>query len=292
MKFINPSFEILEPQSYDLLGMYKQIELCGRTCYKSEDKITEDSAESFVQRMVNAGHHAMLEHGTIYLMITNIIIPEDENNQKHYVDWDLYKELRSKYTLNKYSHCKEYYTETLYVTTNYRVIVENGWQDDLKYMCKPTALHTKRIAVKFVCNRQVSHEFVRHRESFSFAQESTRFNNYSKDKHGGELTYIIPCWFNNPETSEWSKEIFRNKLSIAESGYFALLAEGWKPQQAALVLPNDLKTELIMTGSVNNESWLHFFDLRAIGTTGTPHPQAKELALPLLEEFIKRGYIE
>lgn len=288
MKMIEPSFEILEPQSYDLLGMYKQIELCGRTCYKSEEKITDNSAEPFVKRMIESNHLSMLEHGTIYLKASSVI----NSLESDYVIWDAYKGLRSRYSSNKYSHCIEHCAESLYITTNYRVIVENGWEDDLKYVCEPTEYHVKRISVKFVCNRQVSHEFVRHRETFSFAQESTRFNNYSQEKHGGELTFIRPCWLDGDEASMWSEEILMNKLRIAESGYFALLAEGWKPQQAATLLPNALKTELVMTGSVTCDGWIHFFDLRALGTTGAPHPQAKELAYPLMQEFKKRGYIK
>ena len=134
-------------------------------------------------------------------------------------------------------------------------------------------------------------EFVRHR-IFSFAQESTRFCSYAKGKFGGELTFIEPCWFDSPETNEWAKAILLNRLRQAETGYLTLIEEGWKPQQAATLLPNALKTELIMTGFVDAAGWLHFFDLRALGTTGAPHPQAKELALPLMEEFKKRGYIK
>lgn len=287
MRMIDQSFEILEPQSHDLNGMYKQIELAGRTCYKSEDKITDDSAEPFVKRMINSGHGAMLEHGTVYLYVNNWM---DEHNGKN-ANWDEYIEIRKKYSANKYSHCVEKDSASLYITTNYRVIVENRWDNDLKYMCEPTEHHVKRISVKFVCNRQISHEFVRHR-AFSFGQESTRFCNYSKGKHGGELTFIKPCWYDSPETNAWSREILMNRLSIAEKGYLALIAEGWKPQQAATVLPNALKTELVMTGFVDNDGWINFFSLRAVGTTGTPHPQASELAVPLMEEFRKRGYIK
>ena len=290
MKMVKPSFEIIEPQSYDFLGMYKHIELCGRTCYKSEDKITDTSAEPFVKRMIDSRHLAMLEHATIYLKITNILFPEKDGESSYYADWDSFVFICDKYSSNKYSHCIDK-DGTLYITTNYRVIIENGWEEDLKYMCEPTENHIKRISVKFVCNRQVTHEFVRHR-IFSFAQSSTRYCNYAKGKFGGELTFIEPCWFDSPETSEWSKEILLNRLRQAETGYLALIEEGWKPQQAATLLPNALKAELIMTGFVDADGWLHFFDLRALGTTGAPHPQAKELALPLMEEFRKRGYIE
>lgn len=294
MKLIKPSFEIWEQPS-GLEGVYKQIERAGRICYKSEDKITEDSAKSFVDRMTKSGHGAMLEHGTVYLKVFNVI----ENS-----------ELIDKYKSNKYSVVKEgtevynCHGDILYgsckcITTNYRVLVENGWLDDLKYICKPTESHEKRITVHFVCDRGVSHEFVRHRV-MSFAQESTRYCNYSKDKFGNELTFIQPCWLDDERLKLYGpyhtvirdkslESIFIASLNNAEKDYIDLIDLGWKPQEARAVLPNSLKTELVMTGFVSD--WNHFFDLRARGTTGAPHPQAKELAEPLMKEFIARKYI-
>lgn len=148
MKLIKPSFEIIEQQS-GLDGMFKQIELAGRTCYKSEDKITEDSAKEFVDRLIKSGHGAMLEHGTVYLEI--------HLQHRDYI----------KYTTNPYSKVNKVTVDRVngraYVTTNYRVLVENNWLDDLKYICEPTEYHEKRITVKFTCDRGVSHEFVRHK---------------------------------------------------------------------------------------------------------------------------------
>lgn len=294
MKLIKPSFEIWEQPS-GLEGVYKQIERAGRICYKSEDKITEDSAKSFVDRMIKSGHGAMLEHGTVYLKVFNVI----ENS-----------ELIDKYKSNEYSVVKEgtevynCHGDILYgsckcITTNYRVLVENGWLDDLKYICKPTEFHEKRITVHFVCDRGVSHEFVRHRV-MSFAQESTRYCNYSKDKFGNELTFIQPCWLDDERLKLYGpyhtvirdkslESIFIASLNNAEKDYIDLIDLGWKPQEARAVLPNSLKTELVVTGFVSD--WNHFFDLRARGTTGAPHPQAKELAEPLMKEFIARKYI-
>ena len=199
-----------------------------------------------------------------------------------------------------------------YVTLNYRHIIENDWLDDLKYLCEPTEYHEKRICVKFVCDRGILAEFTRHR-TFSFSAESTRYCNYSKDKFGNEVTFIIPCWMDISEGSielgNYDKTSARYKDGIvrqidtippytgvdfirnlceSESDYLLMLNRGWTPQQARAVLPNALKTELVMTGFVSD--WKHFFDLRAIGTTGQPHPQAKELALPLLNEFITNKY--
>lgn len=294
MKLIKPSFEIWN-QPAGLEGAYKQIERVGRVCYKSEDKITEDSAKPFVDRMIKSGHGAMLEHGTVYLKVFNVI----ENS-----------ELIDKYKSNKYSVVKEgtevynCHGDILYgsckcITTNYRVLVENGWLDDLKYICKPTEFHEKRITVHFVCDRGVSHEFVRHRV-MSFAQESTRYCNYSKDKFGNELTFIQPCWLDDERLKLYGpyhtvirdkslESIFIASLNNAEKDYIDLIDLGWKPQEARAVLPNSLKTELVVTGFVSD--WNHFFDLRARGTTGAPHPQAKELAEPLMKEFIARKYI-
>lgn len=293
MKLIKPSFEILE-QKPGLDGLLQHIERCGRTCYKSEDKITEESAPKFVDMLVKRGHTAMVEHGTVYL--------------KYSITLEGSMNMANKYHFNKYSTVtigneplcggepQEY--KDAYITTNYRVLLQNDWLDDLKYQCEPTEHHVKRITVKFTCDRGVSHEFVRHRV-FSFAQESTRYCNYSKDKFGKECTFIIPCWLDLPEGSVSYPEIpifrerhgnvvgiFLNNLYWAEANYFDLLEQGWIAQQARAVLPNSLKTELIMTGTI--EQWEGFFKLRCAKDA---HPQARELAVPLYEEFVKRGYI-
>lgn len=297
MKLCKPLFEIWE-QSAGLEGVYKQIERVGRVCYKSEDKITEDSAKPFVDRMIKSGHGAMLEHGTVYLKFSWNGGTCELCNQA------LPCKLLDKYCINKYS-IVNYNGNDIYITTNFRVLVENGWLDDLKYICEPTEYHERRVTVHFVCDRGVSHEFVRHRV-MSFAQESTRYCNYSKDKFGNELTFIKPCWFDSSlidDTGHWDantfyrmptqsveESAFLGTLLSAEKSYFNLLKCGWKPQEARAVLPNSLKTELVVTGFVSD--WNHFFDLRARGTTGAPHPQAKELAEPLMKEFIARKYID
>lgn len=307
MRLIEPSFEIWE-QPAGLEGIYKQVEHVGRVCYKSEDKITEDSAKPFVERMIKSGHGAMLEHGTVYLII---------DCSGRLLD------VANKYVNNKYSEWTLHPDGVHYcITTNYRVLLQNGWLDDLQYLCEPTEFHERRITVHFVCDRGVSHEFVRHRV-FSFAQESTRYCNYSKDKFGKECTFIIPSWLDIPEgeayfhdginfrvganegdifgesvnprawarNNDWKEvDSFLHALEIAENQYFDLLNLGWIAQQARAVLPNSLKTELIMTGFASD--WKHFFDLRAIGTTGAPHPQAQELAHPLYEAFMQRGLVK
>lgn len=189
-----------------------------------------------------------------------------------------------------------------YVTLNYRHIVENNWLDDLQYLCAPTEYHEKRYSVKFIADAGVMREFFRHRV-FSMAQESTRYCNYSSNKFNNEITFIIPPWCNIPENLD-TKELLKLEEMIAmnsfenrffyncvcaESSYNELISLGYKPQQARVVLPLSVKAEGIMTGFASD--WRHFFDLRAIGTTGAPHPQAKELAEPLMNEFINRKYI-
>lgn len=273
MKLIKPSFQILE-QKPELEGVLLHVELCGRTAYKSEDKITADSAPKFVEMLIKRGHGAVLEHGTIYLSIPVDIMGVAP------------KYFHNKYSITRYSFNKA----TTLITTNYRVLVENDWLEDLQYQCEPAALHEKRISVKFVCDRGVSHEFVRHRV-FSFVQESTRYCNYSNEKFGGDLTFIEPIWLKDiPEiwhefgdhqmerTDAAAK--YMEYIDIAEEGYLTLLKMGWSPQQARSVLPNSLKTELIMTGTI--EQWRGFFKLRCALDA---HPQAREVALPLEQEF-------
>ena len=290
MRLIKPSFEIWE-QPAGLEGIYKQIEHVGRVCYKSEDKITEDSAKPFVDRMTKSQHYAMLERGTLYFKIP-VNIDEAGNFLDEVSTWTKCRLVESPEG-NWWA-----------ITTNLRVMMEHfatEYMEDLieKYLCEPTEHHARRITVHFVCDRGISHEYVRHRV-FSFAQESTRYCNYSKDKFGNEITFIKPCFLDDSKLALYGpyhtvirdkspESIFIASLNNAERDYLDLIESGWKPQEARAVLPNALKTELIVTGFVSD--WNHFFDLRARGITGAPHPQAKELAEPLMEEFIARKYI-
>ena len=278
MKLINSSVIVKEQES-GIDGVYKQIEWAGRHCYKSLDKITENSAKEFVDRMIKLGHGAMLEHGTVYLTIT-ATSPEVR-----------------KYEINPYSRVKKISVDGIngraYITTNYRVLVENKWLDDLKYQCDPTPSHEKRITVKFICDRGVSHEFVRHRV-FSFAQESQRYCNYNKDKFNNELTFIKPTWLDIPTgdytywDGDWCDldnmkiqlpsdngiaDNFLWCLNNAGMQYRLLINKGLKPQEARAILPNATKTELVMTGFESD--WEHFFELRC---SGAAHPDAKKLA--------------
>jgi thymidylate synthase (FAD) len=306
MILIKPSFEIIE-QEPEFEGVLKQIEKVGRTCYKSEDKIKEGSAKKFVDMLTTNCHGAMLEHGTVYfkVLLNNELVLEDaygENNSAS---------AYNRYINNKYSkvNCRDglenvFITDTVepgyaYITTNYRVLVENGWLDDLKYQCEPTEYHAKRVTVKFVTDQGVLREFTRHRV-FSFAVESTRYCNYGKDKFGNEVSFIIPTWCNGIEEGEdYDFNGINNRMTLmptelsflrslreSENTYMRLLDMGWKPEQARNVLPLATKCEMIMTGFI--EDWEHFFELRC---DTAAHPQARELAIPLMNEFIRRELI-
>lgn len=216
-----------------------------------------------------------------------------------------------------------------YVTMNYRHIIENNWLDDLKYLCEPTEYHEKRVTVKFTCDRVTGESFLRHRaidedhptiegeitremekDINSFARESTRYCNYSKEKFNGEFTIITPPEFYDTHFEYLAPDdnsIFKKMCNIIANGndddfplfdtwYFANLATqwaynrlvslGWKAQQARRVIPLDIKSPLVMTAFISD--WKHFFDLRCAENA---HPQAQELAIPLKEEFIKRNYL-
>lgn len=198
MKAIKAGYEILTPIRGDELQL---IEKAGRTCYKSEDKITEESAKAFVAGLIKRQHEAMLEHSF--------------------------------------------------------------------------------LSIRFICDRGVSHELVRHRLA-SFAQESTRYCNYSNEKFGNELTFIKPFYFDEL-TDRRRIEHWEMTMKIAESEYMVLINDGARPQEARAVLPNSIKTEVVM--STNYREWRHFFKLRAARATGPAHPQMEEITRPLLAEL-------
>ena len=273
--------------------VYKQIERAGRVCYKSEQNTTETSARPFVERMIASEHFAMLEHGTVYLHSTD-------------------SALTDRYDRNRFSHVNRKGAKA-FITTNMRVLAENKWLDDLKFISSYTPDFERRITVHFTTQVGVTREYNRHRAN-SMAEQSTRYCNYSKDKFGGEISINMPTWIADEEDVNKVDEASRNTLVTlcqqlisntdkdwtaidnwlfanlaAEAAYMNMIAMGHKPQEARVVLPLDINTELVHTGLVKD--WKHFFDLRALGTTGAPHPDAKVLALPLMEEFKKLGYI-
>lgn len=202
MKVVNAGYQILSEISEGGIKELQHIERIGRVCYKSEGLITEDgeSAKKFIQKLINNGHEAMLEHSS--------------------------------------------------------------------------------LSVLFTVDRGVTHELVRHR-IMSFAQESTRYCNYSGDKFGNEITVIKPCWLEDEMAADYHS--WEGAMRLAESKYFDLLSKGWKPQQARSVLPTGTKADITLTG--NYREWRHFFNLRACDASGPAHPQMKEVTLPLLREI-------
>ena len=294
MRLIESSVRII-PQDPGLEGIYKQCELAGRTAYKSEDRITEGSAKKFVEALMKLNHGAVLEHGTVYLKVSHTSPVADE--------WYMEKmRVVTFYAKNKYSKYKriteDHFHIDNYITTNLRVLLENNRLDDLQYLCEPTEHHEKRITVKFICSRSIAQEITRHRV-FSFLMESQRYVAYNKDKFGGEITYIIPDWV-KLRMNDLSKTDFEKCTDISvtrwlktlqnlEIDYMNLISDGLKAEEARSVLPNDCKTELIMTGFTSD--WEHFFDLRALDKTGKAHPDIKALACPLRAEFILNNYV-
>lgn len=318
MRLIRPSYEIIE-QGPGLQGIYDIIERCGKTSYKSEPKGGE-VAKRFVEARTKEKHGAVLEFGTVYLTINDPLMSDGIGVSQTVCFYEDNPYSKAKYIGNNY-----------YITTNYRVLVENNRLDDLKYLCEPTEYHEKRYCVKFITDIGVGREFLRHR-TMSMVQESTRYVNYSKEKFGNECTFVIPPWIGKHELAEgehidwWDGDwvdidkmkivkvtgdydsndrvdTWLNGLKSCEDTYMMLLNDWshidgvreedkkpWLAQQARGVLPLATKTEFVLCGY--KDAWVHFFRLRSdIAATGKPHPQAQELANPLRDEFVSRGYL-
>lgn len=331
MKLVNPSYEILE-QGSGLGGIYEAIERAGRTCYKST-RPEGQTAKDFVDRMIASQHHAMLEHGTVYLKV-----PVYNANCIDFPHGELDCITHSPYSKISYEPAqeleglmdwtgREISTECMYITTNYRVLVENDALCLLEYLCEPTEFHEKRVTVKFTSNIHFYKDLTRHRK-MSFSIESTNYCNYSKGKFGNELTFIIPAWLNaeegyydidhdvvdsNGNSCEypypkdaravcfWYKSNSNDKpihldyieerdkflciLAMDEESYMSLIKLGWKARQAAEVLPQATKADIIVTGFISD--WEHIFNLRTsiIAETGKPHPELSRLMDPLYNEF-------
>lgn len=290
MKILEPSIEII-PQEIGMVGALKHIEKVGRTCYKSEDKITEDSHIRFVDMLIEHEHYAMLEHATIYLTI-----PLEKEG------------LIDIYDKNPYSRVvKHKGDEYAYITTNSRVIIENDWQCDMEYMAGFPTKHARRLTIKFSTQIAISREFNRHRVN-SMAEQSTRYCNYSKDKFGEEISISLPSWIKSEgcivkdiedycedivswEIDNWDTIdywLFANRT--CEWCYMNLIERGWTPQQARTVLPLDTHTELIHTAFIDD--WKHFVDLRYHGTTGKPHPDAYILGKMVYAKLKDLGYLK
>lgn len=313
MKIIKPSFkEIISnnPQ--------KHIESIARTCYKSEDKITEDSNKQMCKNLYKNKHWAMLEH-FIFIYKINKTINFKSNfvevlSAEKYIDVTeqiIIDERRTILSFNarslldlliKYKDHKQilndlimliekivydYDCDEIFGNRFKKVDHDNFIKiDDVTILTPIEQFIHGWHSIKFICDRGISHEIVRHRDA-SFAQESTRYCNYSKDKYGKEITVIKPFYFNdgpNASTNEIAAYgVWEIAMRESEKAYFEMLDLGYSAQEARSVLPNSLKTELIMTA--RNYEWKHFFELRC---DEAAHPQMRELAIPLLINFTNK----
>lgn len=287
MKLIKQSFEFINQTDFSLVGIKKHIERCARVSYKSENKITDTSYEKFVNMLESRGHDRPLEFGTVYLSRTS----QKEDNME-WLDKYAYNPW-SKFSFgNGSTRINGELRNTIYVTTNYRVIKEHHWEDDLQYLCEPTEYHHKRYTIHMILDRGVMDEFRTH-VGLSHLAESTRYVNYSKKKFGSELTFIKPCWLDDEKLKLYGpyhtvirdkspESIFIANLNNVERDYLDLIKLGWTPQQARSVLPLSIKSELISCGF--KDSWENFFYRR---DAPDAHPMAQEIAKPMHQKFIE-----
>jgi len=291
MKIIKPSVEFYGAVPTDYAGALRFIEMAGRTCYKSEDKITETSAEAFVRKLIKAGHLAMVEHsnmvvrcptggwrGGIPIGLSKYLTFAEENGY-----WYVGGNLTAWWNHTKESGCTDEcspfvltFGDLFDVPDDLRI--GSDWQlcphDEI-----PKELH--RYSAKFICDRGVSHELVRHRPC-SFAQESTRYVNYA----GKDMEFIEPEDFEG-----WPDDTYRQFMLACEDAetayHYMVKPEGpLLPQQARAVLPNALKTEIVVTADV--AEWQHLFNLRCAPSA---HPDFRRLAVPLRDKFQEAGLI-
>lgn len=307
---IKPFAEIMDVDiGVDVL---RKIEVVGRTCYKSTDLITDDSAPKFVSGLIKRGHEAMLEHASFCFILPHpewnglqTIIKNLEqhswksflrftNADRHLVSGNVRAWRDFMKVCYDQNGCLPLYLQK-FIESNPVLFPE--FQKDIRYFgrkdvrmipVKTDDLKNETeflthcdVTVRFVVDRGITHEIVRHRPA-SFAQESTRYCNYSKDKFGGQVTFIIPESFQygSPAWKVWKESVERS-----EADYFTLINLGVTPEWARTVLHHSVKTELIMTASCGE--WKHFFALRACNVTGKAHPQMLEVSRPLLDDFKK-----
>jgi len=272
MKLIKQSFEFINQTDFSLVGIKKQIERCARVSYKSEDRITEDSYEKFVNMLINRGHDRPLEFGTVHLRMD---YGELLDLQDTLTGIGIYNDYWLKWNEEIIDS-----DDNIFVTTNYRyfleIIKQHPWIEELLDE-SDSEYYPKRYTVHMVLSRGIMDEFRTH-VGLSHLAESTRYCSYNKDKFGNEVTFIEPCW-------EIRGTNYIDYLQEAEKGYFHLLDMGWKPQQARSVLPLGVKSELISCGF--EDAWSNFFYRR---DAKDAHPMAQEIARPMHKEFIKLGY--
>ena len=286
MKLIRQSFEILEQKDFSLIGIKKFIERCGRVCYKSEDRITDDSYEKFVNMLVKRDHARPLEFGTVHLKISSGML--FDKFLQDLVDYKLYNPAWIKYKeLPEYTYITTNYRHYLQIIKKCPYIAEYFTEQDNCY-------YPSRYTVHMVLSRGIMDEFRTH-VSLSHLAESTRYCNYSKDKFDNQVTFVIPNWCNSlKEGSEQNyppfeinedEIIFMDALQNAQNSYLSLLKLGWTPQQARDVLPLSVKSELISCGF--KDAWENFFYRRCANDA---HPMAREIAIPLQKRFKELDY--
>ena len=282
MKLINQSFEILEQKDFTITGIKKFIERCGRVCYKSEDRITDDSYEKFVNMLEKRDHARPLEFGTVHLQM--------------YIS-DFHK-LRDTLCINNMWNdqwIKYHYVGNLtYVTTNYRyylAIIKVFPSAEKDFAPQDDELYPKRYTVHFITSRGIMDEFRTH-VGLSHLAESSRYCSYDKNRFGNELTFIIPNWVNtncpNKEQEgpsvasiEWS-----TAMLDAEASYMNLIKMGCTAQEAREVLPLSIKSELISCGF--EDVWSNFFYRRCAKDA---HPMAREIATKVRDKFKELNYV-
>lgn len=282
MKLIKQSFEILEQKDFSLIGIKKFIERCGRVCYKSEDRITNDSYEKFVNMLVKRDHARPLEFGTVHLKISSGMLFEEF--LQDLVDCKLYNP-----AWIKYKELPEY----TYITTNYRhylqIIKECPYI--AKYFTEQdNCYYPSRYTVHMILSRGVMDEFRTH-VGLSHLAESTRYCAYNKNKFNNEVTFVIPNWVNTncPNKEQEGPSVASMEWSTAmldtENSYMNLIRMGCTAQEAREVLPLSVKSELISCGF--KDAWENFFYRRCANDA---HPMAREIAIPLQKRFKELGY--
>ena len=290
MKLIKQSFEILEQKDFSLVGIKKFIERCGRVCYKSEDRITDDSYEKFVNMLVKRDHARPLEFGTVHLKMP-------WKTFSNFVGFCISKGFWDSCWI-KYNIDRESEDKIVYITTNYRYYKKLGTLKPLYgyvsmerfFTEEDNKFYPKRYTVHFITSRGIMDEFRTH-VGLSHLAESSRYCSYDKNRFGNELTFIIPNWVNtnysNKEQEEPSVSSMEWSTAIldAEASYMNLIKMGCTAQEAREVLPLSVKSELISCGF--KDAWENFFYRRCANDA---HPMAREIAIPLQEKFKELNY--
>jgi thymidylate synthase (FAD) len=307
MKIITPSYEVLDHLDQESLAV--RIELCGRICYKSEDRIDQDSAIPFVTKMAEHGHNSVLEMGVVTLEMTcadeeQVIAFFLLRPRYLHIDREANRLLITG-SIRSFRELLLFHPENAVVRTacaflngrhpyffkgvlpdaksalfssDSSITVRKVELDEVDQLPPQSLFKHRHIAVKFIINRAVTHEIVRHRPC-SFLQESQRYCRYSDEKFGNEVSFIKPMFF-----AEGSSEyvLWEKAMQETEQLYLKLL-ETSTPQAARTVLPNSCKTELIVYA--NLKEWQHIFSLR---TTKAAEPSMREVMIPLQEDFQQR----